>query len=208
MPTHQGKTQTDIVIGDGGESPSTAASSEFEFNATYSGSGNLRYADLAPGTDRQYSAYELIITDPATGTTLAKMAARYKAGLDLGSAQGNKVISITNAFTPAPTSSSTLWPFAYQTSAERAWEVNTYDANSNLYARAWASWAVRTTVGSGNAYVIQTIVDQTSTLLRVNLVYLDGSTVLLDTVVTMQASVTVTGSVTQDPPDITDTFIP
>jgi hypothetical protein len=206
MPTHQGKTQTDIVIGDGGESASEHT--EFEFLATYSGAGNLQYADLAPGTDRQFSAYELIITEPATGMTIATMAARYKAGIDRGSATGNKTINITNTFNPAPGGSTPTWPLTYQTSAERVWRVDTFDKKSNLYASAYATWGVRTTVGIAGAYVIQTVVDQTDSLLRVHLVYLNGSVVLLDTVVTMLATVTVTGSVTQDPPDITDTFIP
>lgn len=206
MPTHQGKTQTDIVIGDGGESASEHT--EFEFIATYSGTGNLQYADLAPGTDRQYSAYELIITEPATGMTIATMAARYKAWIDVGTAKGKKTINITNTFNPAPSGSLPNWPLAYQTSADRVWRVDTFDKKSNVYAKAWATWGVRTTVGIATAYVIQTIVDQTPSLLRVHLVYLNGSAVLLDTVVTMQASVAVTGTVTQDPPDITDTFSP
>jgi hypothetical protein len=207
LPTHQGKTQTDIVIGDGGDSVSEHT--EFEFTATYSGSGNLQYADLAPGTDRQYGAYELIISDPATGgATLATMAARYKAGIDVGSAKGKKTINIGNTFTPAPTGSTPNWPLAYQTSADRVWRVDTFDKKSNLYASAWATWSVRTTVAVATAYVIQTVVDQTPAMLRVHLVYLNGSTVLLDTVVTMLAGVTITGLVTQDPPDITDTFSP
>jgi hypothetical protein len=206
MPTHQGKTQTDIVIGDGGEEVSEHT--EFEFIATYSGTGNLQYADLAPGTDRQYSAYELIITEPVTGSVLATMAARYKAGIDVGSATGNKTIDITNTFNPAPTGSTPNWPLAYQTSADRAWRVNTYDKKSNLYASPYAAWGVRTTVGIATAYVIQTIVDQTPSLLRLHLVYLNGSVVLLDCVVTMQSTVAVKGSITQDPPDVTDTFSP
>jgi hypothetical protein len=204
MPTHQGKTQTDIVIGDGGDSASEH--SEFEFNATYSNAGNLQYVDLAPGTDRQYSAYELIISEPATGNTLATVAARYKAWIDVGSAKGKKSIDITNAFTPAPNGSAPNWPLAYQTSADRVWRVDTFDRKSNLYARAWASWSVRTTVTSTTAYVIQTVVDQTPAMLRVHLVYLNGTSVLLDTIVTMTASVIVTGGVSKDPPDITDTF--
>lgn len=206
MPTHQGKSQTDIVIGDGGDSASQH--SEFEFNATYSGGGNLQYADLAPGTDRQYSAYELIITDPTSGATLATMAARYKAWIDLGSAKGKKQIDITNTFNPAPSGSTPNWPLSYQTSANRVWRVDTFDKKSNLYARAWATWSVRTTVAVTTSYVIQTVVDQTPAMLRVHLVYLDGTAVLLDTIVTMVASVNVTGTVTKDPPDINDTFSP
>lgn len=206
MPTHQGKTQTDILIGDGGDS--TSEHSEFEFAATYSGAGNLQYADLAPGTDRQYSAYELIITEPASGATLATLAARYKAWIDVYSATGKKKIDITNTFSPAPSGSSPNWPLAFQTSAERQWSVDTFDRKSNLYAVASATWSVRTTVNVATAYVIQTIVDQTPAMLRVHLVYLNGTAVLLDTVVTMIASVNVTGGVTKDPPDITDTFLP
>lgn len=206
MPTHQGKTQTDIVIGDGGDSASEHT--EFEFTATYSAGGSLQYVDLAPGTDRQYSAYELIIKESGGTTVLATMAARYKAWIDVGTAKGKKTIDITNTFSPAPTGSSPAWPLAYQTSADRVWRVDTFDRKSNLYARAWASWGVRTTVGSPTAYVIQTVVDQTPAMLRVHLVYLNGTSVLLDTVVTMTGSVGVTGLVTQDPPDITDTFSP
>jgi hypothetical protein len=206
MPTHQGKTQTDIVIAEAGDAASEH--SEFEFTATYGGGGNLQYADLAPGTDRQYGAYQLIITEPATGTTIATMAARYKAWIDVGTAKGKKTISINNVFTPAPSGSTPSWPLSYQTSAARTWHVDTFDRRSNLYARAWATWAVRTTVGVAGAYVIQTVVDQTSGLLRVHLVYLNGTSVLLDTIVTMTANVTTTGTVTEDPPDITDVFYP
>ncbi len=206
MPTHQGKTQTDIVIGDGGDSASEH--SEFEFMATYSAVGDLQYVDLAPGTDRQYSAYELLIKQPASGLTIATMAARYKAWIDVGSAKGNKSIDISNTFNPAPNGSSPNWPLAYQTSADRLWRVDTFDRKSNRYATAWAKWTVRTTVVSTTSYVIQTIVDQTPAMLRLHLVYLDGTAVLLDTIVTMIGSVSVTGTVTKDPPDITDTFSP
>ena len=206
MPTHQGKTQTDIVIGDGGDSASEH--SEFEFMATYSAAGNLQYVDLAPGTDRQYSAYELIITQPASGQTIATMAARYKAWIDVGTAKGKKSIDITNTFNPAPSGSSPNWPLAYQTSADRLWRVDTFDRRSNLYATAWAKWTVRTTVSVATSYVIQTVVDQTPAMLRLHLVYLDGTAVLLDTIVTMLSSVSVTGTVSKDPPDITDAFSP
>ena len=205
MPTHQGKTQTDIVIGDGGDS--ATEETEFEFTAVYSGGGNLQYADLAPGTDRQYSAYEFRVTD-AAGTTIATMAARYKAWIDVGTAKGQKKIDIVNQFTPAPSGSSPIWPLSYQTSASRVWRVDTFDRKSNLYARGWANWSVRTTVSVATAYVIQTVVDQTASLLRLHLVYLNGTSVLLDTIVTMTGQVNVTGGVTKDPPDITDTFSP
>jgi hypothetical protein len=206
MPTHQGQTQTDIVIGDGGDSASEHTS--FEFNSTYSASGGLQVVDLAPGTDRQYSAYELVIQDPATGLQLATFAARYKAWIDVGSATGKKEIDITNKFDPGPVGSSPNWPLAFQTSAERTWRTDTFDRKGNLYARAWATWSVRTTVASTSAYVIQTIVDQTPTLLRVHLVYLDGSAVVLDTIASMGADVAVEGGVAKDPPDITDSFVP
>lgn len=206
MPTHQGNTQTDIVIGSSGDSASEHT--EFQFTATYSGTGNFQYADLAPGTDRQYSAYEFVVSDPTTGSPLASFAARYKAWIDRGTAKGNKQINIVNNFTPPPNGSTPNWPLAFQTSAERNWSIDTFDNKGNLYAKLAANWRVRTTVSLTTAYVIQTIVDQTDTLLRVHLVFLDGAAVLLDTVVTMLATGDVSGNVTQDPPDVTDAFSP
>lgn len=205
MPTHQGKTQTDIVIGDGGIS--ATENTEFEFNATYSGVGSLQYLDLAPGTDRQYSAYELIVAD-AVGNPVATFAARYKAWIDRGTATGPKQIDITNEFNPAPAGSSPAWPLSFQTSADRVWRTDVFDRSGSLYCQAWATWSVRTTVVGATSYVIQTVVDQTSGLLRLHLVYLDGAAVMLDTVVTMLASVQTTGALESDPPDITDTFSP
>jgi hypothetical protein len=205
MPTHQGKTQTDILIGQGGENAEEF--SEFEFLATYSTSANLQYADLAPGTDRQYGGYELRVTN-ITGAVLATFAARYKAWIDRGSATGPKTINITNTFTPAPSGSSPNWPLAAVTTADREWRVDTFDATGNLYAQLWATWQFRTTVYNPAATVIQTVTDQTDGLLRVHLVYMEGLIVLLDVVATATAKAVVNGKVTADPPDVIDRFTP
>jgi hypothetical protein len=204
MPTHQGKTHTDILIGDGGDN--VHESSEFEFSATYATTATLDFADLAPGTDRNYSGYELIVRN-ATGGVLATFAARYKAWIDLGTATGPKTISIVNTFTPAPSGSLPTWPLSAVTTADREWRVDTFDPDSNLYAKLFATWQLRTTVASG-ATVIQTVTDQTDSLLRVHLVYMSGPTVYLDLVASMTATATVGEKLTADPPDVTDRFTP
>ncbi|HVI03215.1 MAG TPA: hypothetical protein VM869_31175 [Enhygromyxa sp.] len=204
MPTHQGKTHTDILIGDGGEN--VQESSEFEFSATYATTATLEYADLAPGTDRCYSGYELLVRDSA-GLVIATFAARYKAWIDRGSATGPKTIDIVNNFTPAPSGSQPGWPLSPVTTTEREWRVDAFDATGNLYAQAYATWQLRSTVATG-ATVIQTVTDQTDTLLRVNLVYMTGRTVHLTVVASMFASAKVVGRVTADPPDVTDRFTP
>jgi hypothetical protein len=204
MPTHKGTSQTDITIGSGGTS--AAGTTSFEFDATYATTGNLQYLDLASGTDRRYSAYQLIITD-ATGGVIATFAARYKAWIDAGSATGPKSINLTNNFVPLPNGSSPAWPSTAATIAERSWSQAAFDASGGLFATLQGNWQVRTTVQTG-ASVIQTVVDQTDSLLRLHMVYLAGDVVLLDNVVTMTAAGSIKGKLTLDPPDITDRFIP
>ncbi len=205
MPTHQGKSQTDILIGDGGES--AAEHTEFELFSTYASNATLEYVDFAPTSDRQYSGYELIVRD-ATGAVLATFAARYKAWIDRGSAGGNKVITINNVFSPAPSGNSPSWPLSATTTTSREWRVDTFDPKSNMYAQLYGTWQLRSTVMSRTARVIQTVTDQTDSLLRVHLVYMDGAVVLLDVVASMPATPTVTGSITADPPDVIDRFTP
>ncbi|MCA9687381.1 MAG: hypothetical protein KC457_34790 [Myxococcales bacterium] len=204
MPTHQGKSQTDITLG--GEGSSITEDTSFEFAATHGLGAQLQVKDLAPGTDRQYTAYELVVNDPAGGP-VATMAARYKAWVDRGSASGQKTIDITNTFDPQPDGASPTWPSTADTVAERSWKVDCFDAAGNLFGTAQANWQLRSTVQTG-AKVIQTVVDQDSEMLRVHLVYLAGDVVLLDTVVTMTGAVAVKGRVSADPPDVTDRFIP
>ncbi|HLT41035.1 MAG TPA: hypothetical protein VK034_32380 [Enhygromyxa sp.] len=205
MPTHQGKTQTDILIGDGGES--AQEHSEFEFFATYATTATLEYVDLAPGTDRQYGGYELLVRN-AVGTVIATFAARYKAWVDRGSAGGPKSIDISNNFNPGPDGDTPGWPLSPTTIAKRLWRVDTFDKKSNLYAQLWVNWQLRTTIAVSGGSVIQTVTDQTDDLLRVHYVFMDGQVVLLDVVATMPSTASVTGSVTADPPDVVDTFTP
>lgn len=204
MPTHQGQSQTDIILNGGGNSITEDTS--FDFNATYGQLGDLQVLDLAPGSDRQYMAYELSVRD-ATGATVATFAARYKAWVDRGSADGRKSITINNTFNPVPDGNSPNWPSTADTTAERVWKVDTFDDSGNLFGTAQASWQVRTTVERG-ARVIQTVVDQDANLLRLHLVYLQGNVVLLDVVTTMDGAVTTQGTVVADPPDVTDRFTP
>ncbi|NVB42433.1 hypothetical protein G6O69_31710 [Pseudenhygromyxa sp. WMMC2535] len=207
MPTHQGQTQTDITLaGSRGSSDSIVEGTSFDFSATHALSGALQVEDLAAGTDRQYTAYELVVRDP-TGATLATLAARYKAWVDRGSAEGAKDVAIDSDYDPAAAGSSPSWPISAATVAERSWKVETFDDVGNLFATAHASWQVRSTVQAG-ARVIQTVVDQSDALLRVHLVYLDGDVVLLDMVVSMTGGVSVAGSISADPADVSDRFTP
>jgi hypothetical protein len=207
MPTHQQQTQTDIIIGSGG-GKATEQSSVFSFEAVYSESAELEYLDLAPNEDRQYSAYELVLKNSSTGSVMATFAARYKAWIDRGTADGPKNIDITYDFDPAASGNSPNWPSSTSTSGERQWKVDAFDVSSDLFAEHKMTLQFRTTVTSTSAFVIQTITDQTDTLLRINLVYQEGSTVILDMVVTITSSASASGGVTVDPPDVTDRFKP
>ena len=205
MPTHRGKTQTDILIGGGGDSGEQHT--EFEFDSIYSTVATLDYADLAPGSDRQSAGYQLILRDSA-GSVLATFAARYKAWVDRGSATGPKTIDIQNSFTPAPSGSNPGWPLYGSTTADRSWKVDLFDSAGGLYARQSANWQLRSEILSRTGKVIQTVTDQTADLLRVQLVYMEGMSVLLTVTSVMIASSTHTGSVTGDPPDVHDRFTP
>ncbi|MFV8753338.1 hypothetical protein ACNOYE_22545 [Nannocystaceae bacterium ST9] len=204
MPTHKGTSQTDITIGSGGTSATETTS--FEFDATYATVGNFQYLDLATGADRRYSAYELRITN-ATGAVIATFAARYKAWIDAGSATGPKTVKLTDNFVPLPNGNAPAWPSSAATIAERTWSQAAFDGAGGLFATLRGNWQVRTTVQTG-ASVIQTVVDQTESLLRLHMVYLAGDIVLLDNVVTMTSTGAIKGRLTLDPPDITDRFIP
>jgi hypothetical protein len=204
MPTHKGTSQSDILIGGGGNSATETTS--FEFDATYATGGSLQYLDLATSADRRYSAYQLIITS-TSGAVLATFAARYKAWIDAGSATGPKSADLTNSFTPGASGTSPAWPSSAATIADRSWSQAAFDGSSGLFATMNGNWQVRATVQTG-ASVIQTVVDQTESLLRLHVVYLNGTIVLLDNVVTMTASGAIKGRLTLDPPDVTDRFIP
>lgn len=203
MPTHQGKTHTDILIGGGGEN--AQKSSEFEFFANYATTASLEYRDLAPETDRCYSGYELLVRNSA-GSVIATFAARYKAWIDRGSCTGPKSIDIVNKLVPPQSGKEPSWPSSPVTTAAREWRVDAFDAAGNIYAKLCANWQLRTTVASG-ATVIQTVTDQSDSLLRVHLLYQTGRTIHLDVVATMTATAAGSG-VVLDPPDVSDQFTP
>lgn len=204
MPTHKGTSQTDITIGSGGTTATETTT--FDFDATYATTGNLQFTDLTSSSDRRYSAYELRITN-ATGSLLATFAARYRAWIDNGSSTGPRLMTRSDNFTPVPNGNSPSWPASPITTAERTWGQAVFDGSGGTFATLRGNWQLRTTVQTGGT-VIQTVVDQTDALLRVHLVYMSGSTVLLDNVVTMTAVGSVKGRLTLDPPDVTDRFVP
>lgn len=204
MPTHKGTSQTDITIGSGGTTATETTT--FEFDATYATVGTLQFADLTSTNDRRYSAYDLRVTS-STGALLAGFAARYRAWIDNGSSTGPRAMTRTDTFVPLPSGSTPTWPTSPVTTAERTWGQAVFDGTGGTFATLRGNWQLRTTVQSG-ASVIQTVVDQTDTLLRVHLVYMTGTTVLLDNVVTMTAVGAIKGRLTLDPPDVTDRFVP
>lgn len=205
MPTHQGQTQTDITIGDGGDS--AQQQSAFSFAATYVEVGNLQFRDLDPSHGRQSAVYEFKVNTPG-GITIASFSARYDAWIERREPGGRRVVEITNSFDPAPNGDQPGLIRSPRTSAERLWEVPTFTADGNPFATLWVHWQLRTAVGSRAVRVVQTVTDQSADLLRVVLVFLDDDDTLLSVVATMPASFAVDGGVLADPPNVTDRFVP
>lgn len=202
MPTHQGKTQTDIVIGDGGDSATQHSS--FEFLATYSSTATLQYQDAASGASNQDSRYELVAKD-AAGATIATFAAKYTAQATLGT--GTSITTTkTNTWNPSPNGSSPTWPTGTVTSATRQWQVVCTRAGQT-FGTHQARWDFVSTVKSGGS-VGQVVSTQNGDQLVVTLTYTEGRTVLLTVVVTCVATVDTTGSVSEGSPTVTDTFSP
>jgi len=204
MPTHQGKTQTDIVIGDGGDSATQTSS--FEYVATYSASMTLQYQDAASGGSNQDSRYELVLKD-ATGATLATLAAKYTAQGTLGTATSLNTTK-SNTWSPSPNGSSPTWPTgSTPTSATRQWQV-VCTKGAPTFATYQARWDFVSTVQSGGS-VGQIVGTQSSSELGVTLTYTDGSrNVLLTVVVTCKATVAASVGVSIGTPSVTDTLSP
>jgi len=208
MPTHQGSTETIIIFPPPDDDDDEATqTTNFEFEATYTGAATLEVADLAPKQDRRYTDSELVLRD-ATGAPIATFAARYKAWVDRGSATTQKRVTLTDSYVPVPDGDSPVWPISFASSAHRSWKVDTFDPAGGLFAQQWLAWEVRTTMASSTGIVAQSVTDQTDGLLRVQLVYMEGANVLLTVVATITASASVGGGVTADPPDVTDLFSP
>lgn len=203
MPTHQGKTQTDIVISDGGGAHATQQSS-FEFDASYSDSMTLQYLDAASGASNQDSRYELVLKD-ATGATLATFAAKYTAQGTLGSATSLGTTK-TNTWNPSPNGNTPAWPTGTATSATRQWQVVCTKAGATFGTHE-ARWDFVSTVKSGGS-VGQVVSTQTNGQLVVTLTYTEGRTVLLTVEATCDGAVTTGGGVQAGTPSVTDTFSP
>lgn len=202
MPTHQGKTQTDIVIGDQGDSAEQHSS--IEFVASYDVSATFDYQDAASGEDNQDSRYELVVKD-AAGGTLATFAAKYTAEVVPGTATDVST-SKTNTFTPSPSGSSPGWPTGTATSATREWEV-VCTSSGSTFCTHQARWDFVSTVKSGGS-VGQVIDTQNDDELVVTLTYTEGRTVLAEIEVTCAATVEVSAAVTAGSPSVTDSFSP
>lgn len=200
MPTHQGKTHTDILIGDGGDNIQVDSSMEFE--ATYGTSANFQYKmNNSSGADNEDSSYELKILD-STGGTLATFFAEYTCDPVTGTA--TQISSTrTNTFNPSPNGNSPAsLPTAYETFVSRDWEVSAVKAGQT-FAGFESSWKFASTVASGGS-VSQTVNTQTDDKLEVTLVYsVGGSTITV--VVTCVATATASSSsVRLSSPSVTD----
>jgi hypothetical protein len=202
MPTHQGKTQTDIVIGDGGDS--IELNGRIEFLATYSSTANFQYRDNVPSADNEDSDYELKVLD-AGGATIATFAAEYTVSPVTGT--GSIVNSTrTNTFTPAPNGNTPTFPAAYATQATRAWSISS--TRSGLTFGGFNSyWKFASTIAAGGSvgYVVNT---QNNKQLIVTLTYTLSSSTILTVVVTCYAKATVTGGVSLGSASATDNLLP
>jgi hypothetical protein len=190
MPTHQGTSQTDIVISGGG-SKSMTLDGRFAFDATYGTSANFQYKDNAPSQNNEDSNYELKILNVA-GATIATFAAEYTVDLVAGS--GTTVNSTrTNTFNPSPNGNTPTFPSLWATHATRDWSISSTHSGS-AFGTFTSAWKFASTVVSGGSvsYAVNT---QNNDELNVTLTYSDGTSTILTVVVTCYAKATVAGGV-------------
>jgi hypothetical protein len=190
MPTHQGKTQTDIVIGDTGDS--IILDGRIEWLATYSNSANFQYKDNASGQNYEDSAYELRALD-VTGGTIATFFADYKANPVTGTAT-TVTTTRTNTFSASPNGNTPTFPAAgWETHGTRDWSISSTKAGQT-FAGFNAHWKFASTVVAGGS-VSYSVNTQTNDELTVTLTYRDATSVILTVVVTCYAKTTKTGGV-------------
>lgn len=198
MPTHQGKTQTDIVIGTGGDEASL--DSRFEFSISYGASADFQYVDNVPSADEEDSNYEIQITD-ASGL-IASLAAEYTSEPITGTAT-NVSSTRTNTFKPAPNGSSPGFPSGGATFCSRIWEISSTSGGST-FAGFKSTWKFTSTVVSGGT-VTQTINKQNNDQLKVTWVYKNsGGVTIANAVITCYATAQATASVVLGSPSVTD----
>lgn len=203
MPTHKGTSQTDITISGGG-GKSITLDGRIEFTANYGTSANFQYKDNAPSQNNEDSDYELKVLD-VTGATIATFAAGYT--VDPVPGTGTTVSSTrTNTFTPSPNGSSPTYPSAWATEGTRDWSISSTHGGS-AFGGFNSSWKFASTVVSGGSvsYAVNT---QNNDELTVTLTYSDGSSTILDVVVTCYAKATVAGGVQLGSPSVTDNLAP
>ncbi|MCA9696057.1 MAG: hypothetical protein KC431_00945 [Myxococcales bacterium] len=202
MPTHQGTSQTDIIIGDGGNSITLDAS--FGFTATYPNTLTFLYKNHSPGADNENSSYTLKAID-SNNKVVATFSARYKVDPVTGSATN---ISSTrgNTFSPTPTGSATSFPSSWETYAKRNWSISSTSSGST-FAGFDCEWEFATTVGSGGS-VSQSVTTQNDGTLEITLVFTKGGSTVLSVDVTCPASATATTGVTLGSVSRTDDIQP
>ena len=205
MPTHQGKTQTDIVIGDGGDS--IELESSIEFAATYGTSANFQYKINNTATsDSEDSSYELKVLD-ASGATLATFFAKYTCDPVTGTAT-DVDSTRTNTFSPSPNGSSpAAIPSSRETYASRSWSISAMK-NNQSFAGFQASWQFASTVPTGGS-VSQTVSTQNNDELEVTLTYTSGGNTVLSVVVTCSTAVSASSAMVWfNSPSVSDTLQP
>jgi hypothetical protein len=208
MPTHQGKTQTDIVIAEAGNSSRHIdLDANIEFLATYSGSTNYQYKDNVPSADHEDSNYELKLLSLG-GSTIATFAAKYTADPVPGTAT---VVTTTrtNTFNPAPNGNTPTFPASPATYVSRDWVISSTRSGST-FAGFDCRWEFASTVISGSGVsVSQSVNTQNNTTLTVTLTYTSGGSTILTVVVTCFATATASGGgVNLGSPSVSDTIQP
>ncbi|HLT39334.1 MAG TPA: hypothetical protein VK034_23785 [Enhygromyxa sp.] len=197
MPTHQGNTQTDIVIGSSGES--ITLDSSIHFTATYSDSPDFQYKDNLPSADEEDSSYEILISD-ASGV-IATFAAEYTAEPITGSATDVSTTR-TNTFNPSPDGNSPSFPTGGATFCGRVWEISSTQGGST-FAGFKSTWRFTSTIAAGT--VTRTVNTQNDDRLKVTLVYKDPTGAqILKVATTCDAAAQATTGVTLGSPSVTD----
>jgi hypothetical protein len=204
MPTHQGKTQTDILIGQGGENIQLDA--RIEFTATYSvsqGQVNFQYLmNNSSGDDDEDSSYEVRVND-VTGSPLATWYAQYTAEPIPGTAT-TITSTRTNTFNPSANGSTPTFPTSYETFVSRNWAVTATKQNQT-FGQFQCFWKFASTCASGYT-VTQTVNTQGNSLLDVTLLYEDatGNDVVEVRVICYAVATKSHGSIQLSNPSITD----
>lgn len=197
MPTHQGKTQTDIVIGDGGDS--ATLSTELEWTLTTSQPVEVRADDDSGPLDGDATHRIAVLT--ATGGLMGALhVALRAAGTPSGATRGARTRA--DELAPLPAAGGVTWPTAPETSATR--DVT---ASATGLGGLEATFEAATSAGTG-VDVDQVVVSQTTGLLELHLTFRTGKTPFAEATVVCTSSLSATTSVTTTGPVVADLFLP